>query len=146
VVGSIEVGKLADLVLYTPQFFGTKPEIIVKGGLIAYAQMGDANASIPTPQPVLSRPMFGAHSSVLSQNCLTFVSEASLDNVRSYGLQKKLVAVKNTRNVEKNSMKFNSTLPVMKVDAETYITSADGIDLIMQPTDTVPMSRNSFIF
>ncbi|KAI8915979.1 urease [Gorgonomyces haynaldii] len=146
IVGSIEVGKLADLVLYTPAFFGTKPDLVLKGGLVAYAQMGDANASIPTPEPVISRPMFGAHPPVLGQNCLVFVSNVSVDKVKTYGLKKQITPVKGCRNVKKQSMKHNAHLPKITVDPETYKVVADGVHLAMGPADTVPMSQGAFIF
>ncbi|KAI8927700.1 urease [Entophlyctis helioformis] len=148
VVGSIEVGKLADLVLYTPAYFGAKPEIVIKGGLIAYAQMGDANASIPTPQPVISRPMFGAHPSVLGNNCITFVSALSLQAgvAQSYGLRKRLEAVKNCRGIGKKDMKLNTLLPKIQVDPETYKVTVDGVHLTVEPATSLPLAQSAFLF
>lgn len=148
IVGSVEVGKLADLVLYTPAYFGSKPDLILKGGLVAYAQMGDANASIPTPEPTLSRPMFGANPSVLSNNCLAFVSKAAIESgiVASYGLNKKCEAVKGCRSVGKSDMKFNAAVPKMDVDPETYQVTADGVVLTAEPAKELPMAQSMFMF
>ena len=104
------------------------------------------NSSIPTPQPVLSRPMFGAHSSVLKQNCLAFVSKASVDNVKSYGLRKRIEPIKNVRNIGKSHMKLNNTLPRMTVDPETYQVHADGVHLNMTPAESLPMTQTSYLF
>lgn len=142
----MEVGKLADLVLYQPAFFGTKPDIVMKGGLIAYAQMGDANASIPTPQPVISRPMFGTHPSVLSKNCCAFVSKVSQETVKTYNLNKMVRPVFNTRSVTKHDMKHNSYLPDITVDPESYKVVADGEHLDIGPSSTVPMSQGVYLF
>lgn len=145
VVGSVEVGKLADLVLYTPAFFGTKPDIVLKGGLIAVCQMGDPNASIPTPQPVFARPMFGSIRSVLSMNSFVFVSKASVTNVETYGLKKKLVPVKNCRSVSKSDMKWNDYLPKIIVDPETYKVTCDGMEVFCAPAEKIPLSQSVFL-
>ncbi|HSR02587.1 MAG TPA: urease subunit alpha, partial [Methylophilaceae bacterium] len=134
VVGSVEVGKLADLVLWRPAFFGVKPSTILKGGMIAAAAMGDPNASIPTPQPVHYRNMFGAYAGAL-RTSVTFVSQAALDNpaVMALGLQKTLLAVKGTRKVKKKDMIHNSWMPNIEVDPETYEVLADGMSLVCEP-------------
>ncbi|KAJ3389324.1 hypothetical protein HDU84_008871 [Entophlyctis sp. JEL0112] len=129
-IGSIEVGKFADLVMYQPSFFGTKPKLVIKGGMIAYAQMGDANASIPTPQPVIMRPMFAASPNATRETCFAFVSQVSLQNgpvgVKGYNLRKRVEPVKNCRGIGKKSMKLNSFSPEVKVDPETYVVTIDG--------------------
>lgn len=147
-VGSIEEGKLADLVLWKPAFFGVKPEIVIKGGMIAHAQMGDANASIPTPQPRHSQPMFGSFGGAIASTSLTFVSQASLDlDIRGkLGLHKPTVAVKNTRNLSKADMKLNDYAPNMEVDAETYEVRADGELLTCEPALVLPMAQRYFLF
>nr|XP_016446146.1 PREDICTED: urease isoform X1 [Nicotiana tabacum] len=147
-VGSVEVGKLADLVVWKPSFFGAKPEMVIKGGVIAWSNMGDPNASIPTPEPVLMRPMFGAFSKAASTNSIAFVSKAALDAgiKHSYGLNKKVEAVSNVRNISKLDMKLNDALPDIKVDPETYTVTADGTVLTCTPATTVPLSRNYFLF
>jgi urease subunit alpha len=147
-VGSIEEAKLADLVLWKPALFGVKPEIVIKGGMIAYAQMGDANASIPTPQPRHSQPMFGGFGGAIASTSLTFVSQASLDlDIRGkLGLHKPTVAVKNTRNLSKADMKLNDYAPNMEVDAETYEVRADGELLTCEPALVLPMAQRYFLF
>jgi len=147
VVGSIEVGKLADLVLWKPAFFGVKPSLIVKGGMIAAAAMGDPNASIPTPQPVHYRPMFGAFGKAL-QTSITFVSQAALDSggLAKLGLAKPLIAVSNTRKLGKRDMKLNDALPAMEVDPETYAVRADGVLLTCEPAKVLPMAQRYFLF
>ena len=147
-VGSVEVGKLADLVLWKPAFFGVKPELVLKGGMIAYAQMGDANASIPTPQPVHSRPMFGSFGSAIAATSLIFVSQASLEAQIPQGLnlQKRPVAVKNTRNLTKHSLQLNDALPSIEVDPETYEVRADGELLTCEPATSLPMTQRYFLF
>ena len=147
VVGSIEVGKLADLVLWKPAFFGVKPSLIIKGGMIAAAAMGDPNASIPTPQPVHYRPMFGAFGGALNTS-LTFVSQAALKNpaVHALGLRKPLEAVRATRHVRKQDMIHNDFLPHMEVDAETYAVRADGELLVCEPAQVLPMAQRYFLF
>jgi len=147
-VGSVEKGKLADLVLWKPAFFGVKPEIVIKGGFIAWAQMGDANASIPTPQPLRMRPMFGAFGSAPGSISLAFVSRRSLDEkvVQSYGLRKRLEAVRGCRSLGKRDMKLNDALPAMRVDAETYTVSADGEELRCAPASRLPLAQRYFLF
>jgi urease subunit alpha len=148
IVGSVEVGKYADLVLWNPAFFGVKPELVLKGGLIAWAQMGDANASIPTPQPVHSRPMFGSFGSAIAATSLIFVSQASLEAQipQRLNLQKRPVAVKNTRNLTKHSLKLNDALPSIEVDPETYEVRADGELLTCEPATSLPMTQRYFLF
>jgi urease subunit alpha len=147
IVGSIEPGKLADLVLWRPAFFGVKPSLILKGGMIAAAAMGDPNASIPTPQPVHYRPMFGSFGKALKTS-LTFVSQAALRNpaVAALGLGKRLEAVKNCRKVGKADMVHNSATPVIEVDSETYAVRADGELLVCEPAQTLPMTQRYFLF
>ncbi|NCR13510.1 MAG: urease subunit alpha [Microcystis aeruginosa G13-12] len=147
-VGSIEVGKLADLVLWKPAFFGVKPEIVLKGGLIAWAQMGDANASIPTPQPVYMRPMFASFGGAIAKTSLTFVSKYAMKAgiPEKLKLKKTAVAVSNTRNISKASMKLNDALPRMEVNPETYEVRADGELLICEPATVLPMAQRYFLF
>jgi len=147
-VGSVEEGKLADLCLWRPAFFGVKPEIVIKGGAIAYSQMGDANASIPTPQPVHMRPMFGSFGGAIAATSLTFISQAALekDIAKQLGLQKQTVAVSGTRQVSKRDMKLNDSLPRMEVDSETYEVRADGELLTCEPATVLPMAQRYFLF
>ena len=147
-VGSIEVGKWADLVVWKSAFFGVKPALVLKGGVITLAAMGDPGASIPTPQPVHYRPMFGAFGAALSRASLTFVSQASLDagTVQGYGLAKTLAVAKNMRGVRKQHMVHNSLLPVMEIDAQTYRVRADGQLLTCEPALTLPMAQRYFLF
>jgi len=147
-VGSIEVGKLADLVLWKPAFFGVKPALIVKGGAIIAAAMGDPNASIPTPQPVHMRPMFGAYGRALASTCVSFVSQAALaDGVGDrLGLQRRLVAVKNMRQLGKKDMIHNDCTPVITVDAQNYRVHADGVLLACEPAKVLPMAQRYFLF
>nr|XP_019708460.1 urease isoform X2 [Elaeis guineensis] len=147
-VGSIEVGKLADLVIWKPSFFGAKPEMVIKGGVIAWANMGDPNASIPTPEPVMMRPMFGAFGKAASSNSIAFVSKVAKDLgvANEYGLKKRVEAVGNVRGLTKLDMKLNDALPKMDVDPETYMVTADGEALKCEPASSVPLSRNYFLF
>lgn len=147
-VGSIEAGKLADLVLWKPAFFGVKPEIVIKGGFIAYSQMGDSNASIPTPQPVYMRPMFGNFGGAIASTSLTFISQAAQESeiAKKIGLQKSVVPVKNTRNIRKKDLKLNDYLPKIEVDPETYEVRADGELLTCEPAETLPMAQRYFLF
>ncbi len=140
-VGSCEVGKLADLVLWKPAFFGIKPALILKSGMIVAAPMGDANASIPTPQPVFHRLMFGAMGRAASQSGFRFVSGVSLPQVAEYGLRSQLAAVQNTRHISKKDMRFNDALPVIDVDPQTYIVRADGEHLTCEPLELVPLAQ-----
>ena len=147
-VGSVEPGKRADLVLWNPAFFGVKPEMVILGGTIAVAQMGDPNASIPTPQPVYTRSMFGAYGRALSESSVSFVSGAAQnDDIRSkLGLAKKTVPVRNTRKIGKLDLKLNVALPIIEVDPETYEVRADGELLTCQPADEVSMAQRYFMF
>jgi urease subunit alpha len=146
-VGSIEEGKIADLVLWRPAFFGVKPALIVKGGMIAAAAMGDPNASIPTPQPVHYRPMFGAFAGGL-RTSVTFVSQAALDNpaIAGLGLRKPLEPVRNTRSIGKRDMVHNAWRPKLEVDPETYEVRADGELLACEPATELPMAQRYFLF
>ncbi|MFZ9372543.1 MAG: urease subunit alpha, partial [Limnohabitans sp.] len=147
-VGSVEVGKWADLVIWRPAFFGVKPSWILKGGMIALAAMGDPNASIPTPQPVHYRPMFGSLGNALSRCSLTFVSQAGLQAgiQERYGLSKPVSAVKNIRSVGKRDMVHNDYAPHMEVDAQTYVVRADGMLLTCEPAASLPMTQRYFLF
>ena len=147
-VGSIEPGKWADLVFWRPAFFGVKPSLVMKGGFIAAAAMGDANASIPTPQPVHYRPMFGSYGGALARTSLTFVSQAALASgvAGSYGLHKRLAAVKACRTVKKTDMVHNDYLPAMQIDAQTYEVHADGQLLTCEPASVLPMAQRYFLF
>lgn len=147
-VGSIEAGKLADLVIWRPAFFGIKPEMVVKGGFPMAAAMGDPNASIPTPQPVLSRPMFGSFGRALYSTSLTFVSRAALDRgvPRQLGLQKRVSAVERCRSISKRDLKLNDALPRIEVDPETYEVRADGQVLKCEPMAVLPMAQRYFLF
>ena len=147
-VGSVEVGKVADLVIWKPAFFGVKPEMVLKSGFIAQAQMGDPNASIPTPEPIISRPMFGAFGRALCSTNLTFVSQSALDRdiPKKLGLQKRVAAVKNCRTVKKRDLKLNDTLPKIEVDPETYEVRADGQLLKCEPAAVLPMAQRYFLF
>ncbi len=146
-VGSVEVGKLADLVLWKPGFFGVKPELVIKGGSIVWAQMGDANASIPTPGPVHGRPMFASFGRALAPSCLTFVSQASLeaDLPHKLGLSRLCVPVQNTRGIGKAAMRNNSALPKVEVDPQTYEVFADGELLTCEPAEVLPMAQRYFL-
>lgn len=147
-VGSIEVGKWADLVIWRPAFFGVKPSVVLKGGFIALAAMGDPNASIPTPQPVHYRPMFGSFGGALTRGSLTFVSQLAMqsDVGGQYGLSKTLTAVKNIRQVGKRHMVHNDYTPRMDVDPQTYAVKADGQLLVCEPADILPMAQRYFLF
>ena len=147
-VGSIEVGKIADLVLWHPAFFGVKPEMVIKGGFIAWSQMGDANASIPTPQPVYMRPMFGSYGGAIAQTSFTFLSQIAIERgiPNQLGLKKQAIAVKGTRTISKLDMKLNDALPHMEVDSETYEVRADGELLTCEPASVLPMTQRYFLF
>ncbi|QDA61218.1 urease subunit alpha [Hymenobacter jejuensis] len=141
-IGSVELGKLADLVLWKPAFFGSRPEMIIKGGIIVQSQMGDANASIPTPQPSISRPMFGSFGAAIGKTSMVFVSQASVAHVQQhYGLQKQIVAVKNCRNISKKDMALNDYLPNIQVDPETYKVTVDGVHLTCEPATKLPLAQ-----
>jgi len=147
-VGSIEVGKLADLVLWRPAFFGVKPSLILKGGMIASAPMGDPNASIPTPQPVHYRSMFGSFGGALSQTNMTFVSAAALQNgiPEMLGLKKRIGVVRNNRRIKKSDLIHNGYMPVIDVDPQTYAVRADGKLLTCEPATVLPMAQRYFLF
>jgi urease subunit alpha len=147
-VGSIEEGKLADLCLWKPAFFGIKPELVLKGGAIAWAQMGDPNASIPTPEPVHMRPMFASFGGAIGGTSLSFVSQASIDSgiLEQLNLQTPTVAVSNTRNLSKASLKLNSATPNIEVNPETYEVRADGELLTCEPATVLPMAQRYFLF
>ena len=147
-VGSVEVGKLADLVLWKPAFFATKPALIIKGGMIAMAPMGDPNASIPTPQPVHYRYMFGAYGGAVGATSLTFVSQAAAasDVAQKLGLMKTLSGVRGTRTLTKADMRMNDALPKMEVDPQTYEVRADGELLVCEPAITLPLTQRYFLF
>ncbi|HEX7028224.1 MAG TPA: urease subunit alpha [Gammaproteobacteria bacterium] len=147
-VGSLEVGKLADIVLWKPAFFGAKPALILKGGFIAAAAMGDPNASIPTPQPVHYRPMFASFGGAIGGTSITFVSKAAMDAdiKQALGLQKIVAPVKNTRSVKKADMRLNDYQPKMEVDPQTYHVRADGQLLVCEPADVLPLAQRYFLF
>ncbi|MGN7453295.1 urease subunit alpha [Paenibacillus pasadenensis] len=147
-VGSIEPGKLADLVVWSPMFFGVKPELVLKGGMIAYAQMGDPNASIPTPQPVFGRPMFGAFGKAMQRTSITFVSQAAYEGgiAERLGLQKWVEPVKGCRSVTKKDMILNDATPEIVVDPETYRVTVDGEPAVCEPAEVVPMAQRYFLF
>ncbi|PAV24684.1 urease subunit alpha, partial [Tamilnaduibacter salinus] len=147
-VGSVEVGKMADLVLWDPAFFGVKPALILKAGMIAAAPMGDPNASIPTPQPVHYRPMFGAYGKATAATRATFVSQAALDAHigEELGLHSRLVACKNVRQVRKKDLKHNSACPTLSVDPQTYEVHADGELLTCEPATELPLAQRYHLF
>jgi urease subunit alpha len=148
-IGSIEIGKLADIVIWSPAFFATKPDLILKGGMIAAAPMGDPNASIPTPQPVHYRPMFGAFGKAVTSTSLVFVSQAAMANgLRSrLGTEKEMVAVENTRGgISKKSMIHNDATPDIQIDPETYAVVADGELLVCEPAKELPLAQRYFLF
>ncbi|MBM3875879.1 MAG: urease subunit alpha [Verrucomicrobia bacterium] len=148
VIGSIEVGKLADLVLWKPAMFGAKPEMVIKGGFIAWAQMGDPNASIPTPQPVYMRPMFGAFGRATGATSIAFVSQLCKAKgvAKGYGITKRIEAVKGCRKVTKRDLKWNNALPKITVDPETYEVRADGELLTCEPAQVLPLAQRYFLF
>jgi urease subunit alpha len=146
VVGSVEVGKLADLVLWKPAFFGVKPELIIKGGFIAGAMMGDGNASIPTPQPRIYRPMFGAYGQATNRIAFHFVSKAGIESGALRGLARDLYPVRNCRSIRKTDLKLNNAVPRMEVNPETYEVRADGELLRCDPADVLPLAQRYFLF
>jgi urease subunit alpha len=148
-IGSITPGKLADLVLWSPAFFGVKPDLVIKGGSIAWAPMGDPNASIPTPQPVHYRPMFGVIGRAMAASCITFVSGVAIEAEigKTLGLQRQMTAVSNTRGgISKKAMIHNDATPVLEVDPETYEVRADGVLLTCEPATILPMAQRYFLF
>jgi hypothetical protein len=146
--GSIEVGKLADIVLWKPGFFGIRPELVIKGGFVAWAQMGDANASIPTPQPLRMRPMFGARGRAIGATSVAFISERAWHegHVRALGLTKQFSIVRGCRGIGKRNMKLNDALPKMQIDPETYEVRADGVVLTCEPATTLPLTQRYCLF
>ena len=149
IVGSLEVGKLADLVIFKPALFGVKPEVVLKGGFIAWANMGDPNASIPTPQPTFYRPQFGAAGKALTSTSITFVSAASLRSKigpKQLGLARRLEPVKSCRKIGKADMVLNDAMPRIEVDPETYRVTADGVHLTCEPAKVLPMAQRYFLF
>lgn len=147
-IGSVEPGKLADLVLWDPAFFGVKPQTVLKGGQIAYAQMGDANASIPTPQPVLPRPMFGALGKAAAAGSFNFVAQAAIEDdiTQRVGVNKEFTAIGNTRRVTKADMRENDALPRVEVDADTFTVTIDGEPVEPAPAAELPMAQRYFLF
>jgi urease subunit alpha len=147
-IGSIEAGKLADLVLWKPAFFGVKPEMIVKGGFIAWSAMGDANASIPTPEPVMYRPMFGSFGAATAPTSITFVSEAARNSgvLQPLGLTKRIATVRNCRRIGKKDMIHNSATPNIEVDPETYEVRVDGTVITCEPALVLPLAQRYFLF
>ncbi len=147
-VGSLEVGKIADMVLWKPALFGAKPEMIIKGGMIIASKMGDPNASIPTPQPVIYRHMFGAYGKALHATCISFVSQVSLNigTVPLYKLQKQTLPVKNCRNISKKDLIHNSKTPQIDVNPETYEVKVDGVHITCEPVSVVPLAQRYFLF
>ncbi|MFC0181352.1 hypothetical protein ACFFJX_01710 [Pseudarcicella hirudinis] len=147
-MGSIEVGKLADIVLWKPALFGAKPEMIIKGGMIIASRMGDPNASIPTPQPVIYRHMFGTYGKALFHTCATFVSGLSLNKnvVQSYGLQKMILPVKNCRNISKKDLIHNDATPEIEVNPENYEVKVDGKHITCEPMAVLPLAQRYFLF
>jgi urease subunit alpha len=147
-VGSVEPGKFADLVLWKPAMFGAKPEMIIKGGMIIASRMGDPNASIPTPQPVIYRPMFGAFGKALHKTCISFVSQASLNNgsIGKYDLQKVILPVKNCRNISKKDLIHNDATPDIEVNPENYEVKVDGVHITCEPATELPLAQRYFLF
>ena len=147
-IGSLEVGKWADIVLWRPAFFGVRPEIVFKGGFIAWAQMGDANASIPTPQPLYMRPMFGAYGRAVGATSIAFVSQraAAEGKLGELGLSKHVVPVRRCRGIGKRDMVHNAALPAISVDPETYEVRADGVLLQCPPASSLPLARLYHLF
>ncbi|WP_340314629.1 urease subunit alpha [Rhizorhabdus argentea] len=147
-IGSVEVGKLADIVVWTPAFFGTKPDLVIKGGMIVQAMMGDANASIPTPQPVHSRPMFASYGRAIGASCISFVSAAAIEDgiADRLRLDRMVLPVRNTRGIGKAAMKLNDALPHIDVDPETYEVRADGELLVCEPATELPLAQRYFLY
>jgi urease subunit alpha len=146
VIGSVEVGKMADLVLWEPAFFGAKPKMVIKGGMISWALMGDPNASLPTPQPVIYRPMFGAMGSALQKTRVTFTSHAAFEDgiVERYELKSNVMPVYGTRTVSKSSMVRNSTLPDIRVNPETFAVTVNGKHATVEPAKSLPLTQLHF--
>jgi urease subunit alpha len=147
-IGSVELGKLADLVLWRPAFFGVKPEMVIKGGVIAWAQMGDPNASIPTPQPAMMRPMFGSFGEAPGRCSIAFVSQSCKNDgvAKQYNLSKRIEAVRGCRKIRKKDLKWNDATPKLVVDPETYQVRADGELLTCEPAKVLPLAQKYFLF
>ena len=147
-IGTIEETKRADLVLWDPAFFGVKPEMVLIGGAIACSQMGDPNASIPTPQPVYTRPMFGAFGRSLEKSSVIFTSQLSLENnlIDNIGVRKELIPVKNTRDISKKDMVYNNVCPKIEVNPETYEVKADGKMITCEPASVLPLTQRYFMY
>jgi urease subunit alpha len=147
-VGSLEAGKFADLVIWNPMFFGVKPDLVLKGGSIAFAQMGDPNASIPTPQPVFGRPMFASFGKLVYNSSITFVSQAAFERGigKELGLQKRIEPVKGCRSVTKKDMIHNDATPKLEVNPETYHVLVDGEHVTCEPAEVLPMAQRYFLF
>ena len=149
-VGSIEVGKMADLVMYNPSCFGTKPQHVLKSGVVTYSAMGLANGSIPSTQPIMLRPMFGAIGSAAAANSVIFMSQAAVDLNRGeeYGLKKRVEAIRNCREISKADMKLNDYCPVVKVDPESFEVSVEDVMIsdMVKPADTLPLAQSMYIF
>jgi urease subunit alpha len=147
-IGSVEVGKLADLVLWDPAFFGVRPHVVVKGGMIAWAAMGDANASIPSPQPVLPRPMFGASPRVAGASSVAFVAPAALDDgiAERLCLDRRLVPVRDVRKLTKSDLPLNTALPSIEIDADSFVVRIDGDEVEPSPAESLPMAQRYFLF
>ncbi len=148
IIGSIEAGKLADLVLWRPALFGSKPEMVIKGGIIAWAQMGDPNASIPTPQPVIMRPMFGSFGRATGSSCIAFVSQLNVEKsiAEDYGLTKRIEPVVRCRGIGKAQMKLNDATPRITVNPESYEVQADGVLLTCEPATRLPLAQRYNLF
>ena len=145
-VGSVEVGKLADLVLWDPAYFAIRPRLVLKGGAIAYAPMGDANASIPTPQPVLMRPMFAGSGRLAGRRSLAFVSPLAVEGLADLGLEAGVVAVSDTRSVTKADMPFNDACPDIRVDPDTFKVWIDGDEVVPDPASELPLAQRYSLF
>jgi urease subunit alpha len=147
-IGSVELGKLADLVLWKPAFFGAKPEMVLKGGIIAWSQMGDPNASIPTPQPVMMRPMFGGFGGGPARSCIAFVSQACQEKgvAHGYRITKRIESVRGCRSIGKKDMVWNNAIPRITVDPETYEVRADGEHLVCEPANRLPLAQRYYLF
>jgi urease subunit alpha len=147
-IGSVEVGKLADLTLWDPAFFGVHPQIVIKGGFIVYSAMGDSNASIPTPQPVWGKPMFGSYGSVPKKNSFNFINKYAVENglIESLGIKKRTAIIKDTRGLKKRDMSFNNALPQIEINPKTYEVKADGKKLYCEPLKTLPLAQRYFLF
>ncbi|WPM85479.1 amidohydrolase family protein [Apirhabdus apintestini] len=146
VLGSVEVGKMADLVLWEPRFFGAKPKLVIKGGMVNWAVMGDPNASLPTPQPTFYRPMFGALGKTCQETCITFVSQAAQeDNIKErLGLEREVMAVRNCRAISKRDMVRNAQTPHIDVDPETFAVKVNGEHATVKPVKTVALNQRYF--